>query len=129
MNSQQSGKATRKRVGSERRRFLRIASQISATIGTVFFRSLVKRLTEALGADCVYIGEFVGGPIERVRTLAACVNYDQERSFEYPLAGSMSEEIAMGNSSVYPSGVQELFPSDPLLGELGGQACVGVPLM
>jgi PAS domain S-box-containing protein len=129
MNSQQPGKATRKRVGSERRRFLRIASQISSTIGTEFFRSLVKRLAEALGADCVYVGEFAGGPIARVRTLAACVDHDRERSFEFPLPGSMSEEIAMGNSSVYPSGVQELFPSDQLLRELGGQACVGVPLM
>ena len=129
MDSQQPGKATRKRVGSERRRFLRIASQISATIGIEFFRSLVKRLAEALDSDCVYVGEFVDGPIERVRTLAACVDLDSERSFEYPLLGSMPEEIAMGNSSVYPSGVQELFPSDPLFRELGGQACVGIPLM
>lgn len=124
----QPKKTTRKPGASELRRFQRVSSQISATIGAEFFLSLVKRLAEALDADCVYVGEFVGGQMERVRTLAACMDHDGERRFEYPLVGSMSVEIAMGNSSVHPSGAQDLFPSDPLLRELGAQACAGIPL-
>jgi len=120
--------AERRPAGNERRRFLQIASQVSATIGAEFFGSLVQRLADALDADCVYIGEFVGGHVERVRTLAAYLDHGQERHFEYHLVGSPSVEIALGNACVHPSGVQELFPSDSFLRELGGQAFVGIPL-
>ena len=49
---------------------------------------MVKHLCEALDADCVYIGEFVGGPVARVRTLAACVDTEKMEPFEFPLEGS-----------------------------------------
>ena len=129
MGNQQPQKATARRPGgSERRRFQQIASQISATIGTEFFDSLVKRLADALDADFVYIGEFVGGHVERVRTLAGYLDHAQQRRFDYPLPGSLVVEIAIGHPCVYPSGVQESFPSDPFLRELGAQAFVGIPL-
>jgi hypothetical protein len=129
MNGQQQpDKARRRAGGGERRRFLQIASQISATIGTQFFRSMVRRLADALDADCLYIGEFVGGHEERVKILAAYMDHQRERSFDYPLAGSIAAEIAIGNPCVYPSGVRELFPDDQFLCELGAEACVGVPL-
>ena len=118
----------RRSGGSERRRFLQIASQISATIGTEFFRSAAKRLADALDADCVCIGEFAGGHVERVKTVAAFVDHARERSFEYPLAGSASADVAIGNPCVCPSDAQDLFPSDPFLRELGAQAYVGLPL-
>src|SRR5215471_16421943 len=105
--------AARKTGGNERRRFLQIAGRISATIGTEFFGSMVRRLAEALDADCVYVGEFVGGRVERVKSLASCLDQERERRFEYPLAGSIAVEIALGNPAIYPSGVQDLFPSDP----------------
>ena len=128
-NHHQPQKATARRPGgSERRRFLQIAKQISATIGTEFFASLVKRLAEALDADCVYVGEFVGGQVERVKTLAAFLDHEHERRFEYPLAGSVAVEIAIGKPSIHPSGVQELFPADPFVREVGAQAFVGIPL-
>ena len=112
MGNHQPQKATVRRPGgSERRRFLQIASQISATIGTEFFGSLVKRLADALDADFVYVGEFVGGHVERVRTLAGYLDHVQQRGFEYPLPGSLVVEIAIGHPCVYPSGVQESFPS------------------
>ena len=129
MGNHQPQKATVRRPGgSERRRFLQIASQISATIGTEFFGSLVKRLADALDADFVYVGEFVGGHVERVRTLAGYLDHVQQRGFEYPLPGSLVVEIAIGHPCVYPSGVQESFPSDSFLRELGAQAFVGIPL-
>jgi len=89
---------------------------------------MVRRLAEALDADCVYVGEFVGGRVERVKSLASCLDQERERRFEYPLAGSIAVEIALGNPAIYPSGVQDLFPSDPFLREIGAQAFVGIPL-
>ena len=109
-------------------RFLRISRQVSATIGTEFFRTLVKHLCEALDADCVYIGEFVGGQVERVRTLGACLDRDRMEELEFPLAGTPDAEVAIGNPCIYSRGVQALFPSHRRLRELGVEACVGLPL-
>ena len=48
---------------------LNIARGVSAETGPGFFRSLVRHLGEAIGADTVYVGEFAGDG--RLRALAA----------------------------------------------------------
>jgi PAS domain S-box-containing protein len=108
--------------------FLQIARQLNTTIGSEFFQTLVKELAVALEADCVYVGEFIGGQFERVRTLAACVDRERLETLEFPLAGSPDAGMAIGNSCEYSSGVRELFPDDLLLVERGAEACVGIPL-
>jgi two-component system, cell cycle sensor histidine kinase and response regulator CckA len=113
--------------GYERKHFLKIARQVSATVGNEFFCILVDHLGKALGTDCLYIGEFVGGQIERVRTLAARVD-DRMEELEFPLAGSPDSEVAIGNPCLYARGVQELFPSDHRLAELHIESCVAIPL-
>src|SRR5262249_11361448 len=112
-------KVVRGTGGSERRRFHRIARQVSAAIGTEYFQALAKQVGQALDADCIYIGEFVGGQIERVRTVAACMEQERMESLEFPLAGSPDAEVALGNPCVYSTGVQELFPADLHLRALG----------
>jgi two-component system cell cycle sensor histidine kinase/response regulator CckA len=106
-----------------------IARQVSAAIGEEFFKSLVTNLAEALSADCVYLGEFVGGQAERVRTLAALVNGQQRYSLDYVLAGSVAALVATGEPWSCTRGVLKRFPSDALLCQIGAQACVAVPLL
>ena len=106
-----------------------IASQVSAAIGEEFFKSLVTNLAEALSADCVYLGEFVGGQAERVRTLAAFVNGEPKCSPDYVLAGSVAALVATGEPWSCTRGVLKRFPSDALLYQIGAQACVAVPLL
>jgi hypothetical protein len=71
MTPASSAKLTRR--GGEQPRFRTIASRVSESIGAEFFSMLVNELRQALDAECVYIGEFVGGKTERVETVAACV--------------------------------------------------------
>jgi PAS domain S-box-containing protein len=89
---------------------------------------LANQLAGVLGATCVYIGEFVGGKTNRVRTLAAFVEGGRTEAFEFPLAGSPDAEVAEGNPCMYPRGVREMFPGDRLLHDLESEAWVGVPL-
>jgi signal transduction histidine kinase len=117
-----------KQSTGERQDFLTLARRVSETIGTEFFHTLVNQLTGVLGAECVYVGEFVGGRTERVRTLAACVEGNGMKRFEFPLANSPDAEVARGNPSIYAKGVQEVFPKDGRLGELKIEAFVGVGL-
>ncbi len=109
------------------RRVLQIANRVSATIGIEFFRSMVEHLAEVLQADCVYIGEFLGGQTERVKTLAVCP--DLPGGFEHELAGSASAQVALGKPCLCRAHARGRFPDDPLLAKLGGEACAGIPLM
>ena len=80
---------------------LQIASRVSAAMGSEFFRSVTEHLAEALEADCVYIGEFLGGQLERVKTLAAFVEGEPD-SFEYELAGSATRTDSPGQTMYLP---------------------------
>jgi signal transduction histidine kinase len=89
---------------------------------------LAHQLAGALEAKCVYVGEFVGGKANRVRTLAAFAEGGGPTAFEFPLAGSPDAEVARGSSCMYPRAVRQMFPGDPLLRDLEAEAWVGVPL-
>jgi two-component system cell cycle sensor histidine kinase/response regulator CckA len=109
------------------RRVLQIANRVSATIGIEFFHSMVEHLAEVLQADCVYIGEFLGGQTERVKTLAVCPELPD--GFEHELAGSASAQVALGKPCLCRAHARGRYPDDPLLARLGAEACVGVPLL
>ena len=72
--------------GGEARTLLQIARKVAATIGTDFFVAIARHLAGALAADCVIVGEFVGGREERCRTVAAWMD-DAPAEFDYLLAG------------------------------------------
>ena len=115
-------------IGSERQYFLEIAQQVSETIGTEFFAMLVRELRRALGAECVYVCEFLGRQNERARTLAAARVADRMETFEFPLAGSPDAEVARCHPCIYAKGVQERFPEDQRLRKMKAEAWVGVRL-
>ena len=121
-------KSERQTDADARRRFSKIAMHASSRIGTDFFHVLAKHLAQEMDADSVYIGEFVSGPTERVRTLALCVDGDITQNFEFPLIGSPEAEVANGHPCVYLSDLQEMFPTDLMLSELRAEACVALPL-
>ena len=108
--------------------FLKLARQVSETIGTDFLSMLARQLAGVLEAKCVYVSEFVGGKTNRVRTLAAFVEGDRREAFEFPLEGSPDAEVTSGRPCTYPRAVREMFPGDPLLHDLEAEAWVGVPL-
>jgi PAS domain S-box-containing protein len=88
---------------------------------------MVKHLAAALSADCLIIGEFVGGKEERCRTVAAWMD-NAPAEFNYPLAGSATADVFLGKVTRCRSNAQARFPSDALLHSVGAQACIAVPL-
>src|SRR5260370_35894585 len=85
--------------GSVDRQVTQIASRVSTAIGADFFRSMTEHLARVLAADCVYIGEFVGGHSERVRTPAAWKD-NQPQSFSYERPGSAALPIPLRKPSL-----------------------------
>ena len=109
--------------------FLAMARRISEAIGAEFFFTLTDQLAGALGAKCIYVGEFIKGRSERVRTVAACCEGRRMETWEFPLAGTPDAKVAMGSPSTYMRSVREAFPEDGLLRDLDIEAFVGVPLI
>ena len=89
---------------------------------------LAHQLAGVLEAKCVYVSEFVGDKTNPVRTLAAFVEGDRPKGFEFPLAGNPDAQVTSGSPRMYPRAVREMFPGDPVLRDLEAEAWVGVPL-
>ncbi|GAB4347771.1 MAG: hypothetical protein Kow006_07860 [Gammaproteobacteria bacterium] len=117
---------------TERRRvqdaILETARGVTAETGEAFFDSLLKHLTPALGGKLAFVGELVPGRLDRIRTISLFDTTGQVQHFEYDLAGTPCANVMADQYCVYASGVQELFPADGVLKELGVAAYAGASL-
>jgi diguanylate cyclase (GGDEF)-like protein/PAS domain S-box-containing protein len=109
-------------------RLLDIARGVSATTGETFFHSLVAHLVPSLQADYAFVGQLVPGEADCIRTIAVQVGERRVDDFEYDLAGTPCQNVVGRETCTYPRAVQEQFPHDHMLAEMGVQAYVGTPL-
>jgi hypothetical protein len=107
---------------------LKITRQLSARIGGEYFRAMSTYLTQELKADCVFVGEFTPGPVERVTALAACLEGEQA-NLSFDLAGSACLRIARtGQPLLCREKARKRFPQDQMLLRVHAEAFIGVPL-
>lgn len=97
--------------------------------GDEFYRSLVKHLARALGLRYVLVAELVGELQDRARTLSVWTVDRHGGGFEWALAGTPCANVVRQSTCIYPSGVQQLFPEDDLLAQMGVESYVGTPLV
>ena len=99
----------------------------SAT-GAEFFASFARALAGVYGARYVVVCEHLDSPVTRVRTLAFWKGDHLGENIDYDLAGGPCEETAKGEMTYYPHGIQEHFPDDKDLVELGAESYCGLPV-
>ncbi|MEO8594938.1 MAG: ATP-binding protein [Candidatus Solibacter sp.] len=130
MANQQDAPAQTKtrRAAEQRRRVLQIAQELSATLGTDFFQSVVKHLASAFQADCAYLAELTGASMDRIRTLAVFREKDGSSGFEQPLSGSAASYAIAGGSVACSKEIQLLFPEDDLIASMEAEGFVGLRL-
>jgi signal transduction histidine kinase len=100
----------------------------SASTGEDFFRSLVRNLSIALGADFALVGELTPDS-GSVKTLAICADERIIENTTYELRGTPCEGVIDANACYYAAGIQELFPEDAMLRDLGMQSYLATPLI
>jgi two-component system cell cycle sensor histidine kinase/response regulator CckA len=123
------GRSTESRETESRSlRVFQIARKVASAIGTEFFQAIAKHLNRLLAADCVLIGEFVGGQMESVRTLAAYMD-GQPATFDFELAGSASSSLVFGKICQCRADAQNRYPADKLIAAVKAQALLGIPLL
>jgi diguanylate cyclase (GGDEF)-like protein/PAS domain S-box-containing protein len=105
-----------------------VAHALSAVTGEEFFPRLVLDLTRALGLRYAFIGETVGESLDAVQTLAVCVGGRIVDNFRYTLAGTPCRHVVGRAPCQYPNNIQQQFPEDHLLQQMGIESYVGFPL-
>ena len=115
--------------------FRSIVKGTSAKTGNEFFESLVRHLASALPARCAMVSEIIESHDSKCRIIAGW-NGEAEKKFfwkqfvsdhQYEAPDTPYEELLSGRVSFYPEGVQEAFPNEFFLKEIGAESYAGVP--
>ena len=89
---------------------------------------LVQHLVKTLGVDYAFIGKLIGNDNNRVRTVAVCIRGEISENFEYDLADTPCQNIIESSPCYYQSDIQQLFPKDKMLTDMGAESYIGAPL-
>jgi signal transduction histidine kinase len=99
----------------------------SSEVGEEFVRSLVFNLARSLGMKYSFLGQF---KTESIQTLALWAGEKFEENIEYDIAGTPCEVVVKEQKNcLILQDIQEEFPEDQLLVDLGIQCYLGVPLL
>lgn len=90
------------------------------------FRVLVEHLTQALQVDIALIGVLEG--TDSIHTRALFSHGEPAENITYPLHGSPCENVVGQQFRFYPDTIQERFPKDALLREIGMESYAAIPL-
>ncbi len=106
-----------------------LATTLSSTSGENFFDKVCHHLTTALNVDYALIGKL----IESKNRVSLVAGVGHGKSMELPLEYDLKDTpcaTTVGQSfCVYPSSVQELFPKDKMLSDMGASVYMGMPLI
>ena len=104
------------------------ALAVSTVEGASVFGELVRSLATILRVDAAMIAVFVDGDSTRMRTLAARLDGNTLRNFEYPLAGSPCRDVVGREFRYVGSGVNREFPPGTLFAAKGLDSYAALPL-
>jgi diguanylate cyclase (GGDEF)-like protein len=107
--------------------FRSIVEGTSAQTGNEFFQSLVRHLASALPALCAIVSEISEGQDSKCRIIVGWNGEQFVRDHVYDATHTPYEDLLGGRSSFYSDGIQEAFPDEIFLKELGAKSYAGVP--
>ncbi|PLY04653.1 MAG: hypothetical protein C0624_05425, partial [Desulfuromonas sp.] len=102
-----------------------VARGVSSRTGTQFFASLTQHLTKALEADYVLVSEVHPEKPDYFRSISVTSPWGAAENIEYEQRGTPCYRALNDDVCAYTSGVQQQFPDDHLLVEMGVQGYVG----
>ena len=105
-----------------------VVAGTSHGFGQDFILSLVRQLAAALRVRFAFVTELCEGREDRVRTLALWNGTGFSDNFEYDTQDTPCAEVVAKEITHFPERVQELFPKDTLLQEMGIESYLAIPL-
>ncbi|MHA6332970.1 HWE histidine kinase domain-containing protein [Qipengyuania sp. CAU 1752] len=104
-----------------------LVTSTAGHIGEAFFPAVAKAIAEAVGVRWVLISKLHRTNSGKAETVAAWDNGPSD-NMVYDLAGSPCENILTQGSCKYAFDLQDRFPADSMLQEMGAHSYVGTPL-
>jgi len=105
----------------------RIVESISNLKSENFYNAICLSLSEVVGASHVFLAH-VDEDTMLATTLTLVANDEIVENISYDIRCTPCNDVSCGGISSYSSDVQQLFPDDKLLVDMGIEAYVGVPL-
>jgi len=126
-------RAIEQKKASEDKALLEAALQkaaygVSEFTGKDFFDVLVRYLAGSIGADYAFIGELNAPEMSVIRTRSVFAKGESVPNFDYELDGTPCADVIDTDICCFSTGVQNLFPQDTLLQEMGADSYAGAPL-
>ncbi|RYD20746.1 MAG: GAF domain-containing protein [Verrucomicrobiaceae bacterium] len=106
---------------------VKVAQAVSTGTGSEFFDLLTMNMVEAMGGIGGGIGKH-DPVLNAIDTISFVMNGKLMDSVHYALDGTPCHNVTAGELCIFESGVQQLFPDDHMLVEMGIEAYAGVPL-
>lgn len=105
-----------------------IAAGVSVETGEAFFRQLVLQLGKLFDAKYTFIALLDKADPRQVRTLAFSQDGAIADNIHYRLEGTPCANVIGRNTCAYRQRVQQIFPEDLLLQQMGVESYIGTPL-
>ena len=104
--------------------FHAIAGTLAANVGAAFFQETANSLSALLEADCVIVGKLENGSMQAIG-----MQRDGKvvKHYEYAMPGTPCENTTHSGYCEFPENIQQLYPSDTELVNMGAEAYVGMP--
>ncbi|QHT68247.1 PAS domain S-box protein [Rhodocytophaga rosea] len=96
--------------------------------GEEFIKSLAQSLAKALQIDYVFIGE-LDEQTDSIHSIAFVVKGQLVEPVQYPVVGSLCEQVLHYNFCEFPHHVQQQFPYNQSLKHYNVDSYVGIPLL
>ncbi|MBA4502557.1 sensor domain-containing protein [Marinobacterium marinum] len=105
-----------------------LAGEFAPLTGDAFYLAVCCHLRQALGLDYVFVGQ-LSSHHDRVEVCVGCTSDGEMQPFDYSLQGTPCSNVMKTAHAVYPDKVAEMYPADPLLGEMGVRSYIGSSLL
>jgi PAS domain S-box-containing protein len=97
--------------------------------GQEFFPACVRSLAEVLGVRYVIVTTWANPQHTRIKTLALWMGEECHQVLEYDIKGTPCAQVLSQENGFYSDHLQECFPDDFLLQEIGAVSFHGLPLV
>ncbi|MEA5582766.1 GAF domain-containing protein [Nodularia harveyana UHCC-0300] len=107
-----------------------IVAGTASVTGNDFFPALVQNLSIALDVSYAFIFQTVDNSLQKVKSINFWSVDHLGENFEYELINTPCQNVIQQNIlCAYASGLQDVFPDNSLLKQLGAESYIGVPLI
>ncbi|MCS7064993.1 MAG: hypothetical protein NZL85_01825, partial [Fimbriimonadales bacterium] len=110
-----------------RRLLTELTAGTARLFGEEYLRAMLTQTAQLLDVRYAYLGEVVPGE-ERVRGRLYWADGAFHEPFDYALPGTPCENVVTKEACLHPRNVQQLFPRDLELQQVGAESYMGIPL-